>query len=319
MSNNKESDQPSSSTTTSREVVPPVIPELTIKPPKGVVHKSTFNPHARAAQHYNVVEDLAQAPSAMSTLEVLPNCPSQRHALLSAISGVDPKDSNLVSFSHEGYDPQLPAQLAFLIQVKALNKTVHRTIIDEGASTCIMSMSCSKNLGSPTLSRSSTTLKAFDGRTYTPYGILSNLQVELDCETIEIDVEVIDGNLDYNILLGRPWIYAMAAVVSTYFRKIVFPFQGGITVVDQQTFLPNSSQVTGSIPMIHGSNHSLQNIGVGLLKDPALMGTFALPPPRNLAEVATVETCNMKSSISNGFRRFLNILTTWIVALVEIL
>ena len=89
----------------------------------------------------------------------------------------------------------------------------------------------------------------------------------------------------------------MAAVVSTYFRKIAFPFQGGITIVDQKTFLPNGSQVTGSIPMIHGSPHSLQNIGVGLLKDPILMGTFALPPPINLAEVASVGACNMISSI----------------------
>ena len=104
------------------------------------------------------------------------------------------------------------------------------------------------------------------------------------------------GNLDYNILLGRPWIYAMAAVVSTYFRKIAFPLQGGIRIVDQQNFLPNGSQVTGSIPMIHGNNHSLQNIGVGLLKDPTLMGTFALPPPIYIGEVALVESCNMISS-----------------------
>jgi len=76
LSNNKDKDQPSSSTTTSTEVAPPIIPELTIKLPKGVVHKSTFNPHARVAQHYNIVEDLAQFPSAMSTLEVLQNCPS---------------------------------------------------------------------------------------------------------------------------------------------------------------------------------------------------------------------------------------------------
>jgi hypothetical protein len=89
----------------------------------------------------------------------------------------------------------------------------------------------------------------------------------------------------------------MAAVVSTYFRKIAFPSQGGITIIDQQTFLPNSSQVTGSIPMIHGSPSMLHNIGVGLLKDPTLMGTFTLPPPTNLAEVANVGTCNMISSI----------------------
>ena len=111
----------------------------------------------------------------------------------------------------------------------------------------------------------------------------------------------------------------MAAVVSTYFRKISFPFQGGITVIDQQTFLPDSSQVTGSIPMIHGSNHSLQNIGVGLLKDPVLMGTFALRSASNMTKVATVETYNMKSSIFNGFGRFLNILSAWIIALMEIL
>jgi len=163
MSNNKDNDQPSSSTTTSTEVVPPITPELTIKLPKGVVHKSTFNPCARATHHYNIVEDLAQSPSAMSTLEVLQSCPSQKQALLSAIGGIDPTDSNLVSFNHEGYDPQLLAQLAFLIQVKALKKTVHRTIIDEGESTCIMSMSCWKNLGSPPFSRLSMMLKAFDG------------------------------------------------------------------------------------------------------------------------------------------------------------
>jgi len=319
LSNNKDNEQPSSSTTTLTKVVPPIIPEPMIKPPKGVVHKSTFNPRAKVSQNYNIVEDLAQSLSTMLMIEVLQNCLSQKQDLLSVIGGINPTDSNIVSFNHKGYDPQLPAQLAFLIQVKALNKTIHRTIIDEGASTCIMSMSCWKNLGSPPLSQSSTMLKAFDGQSYTPYGILSNLQVELGDKTVGIDVEVIDGNLDYKILLGRPWIYAMAIVVSTYFRKIAFPFQGGITVVDQQTFLPNSSQVTGSIPMIHGSNHSLQNIGVGLLKDPALMGTFSLPPPSNMAEVTTVETCNMKSSISNGFRRFLNILSAWIIAILEIL
>ena len=76
---------------------------------------------------------------------------------------------------------------------------------------------------------------------YTPYGILSNLQVERGAKTVEIEVEVIDGNLDYNILMGRPWIYAMVVVVSTYFRKIAFPFQGGITIIEQLALFPNSS------------------------------------------------------------------------------
>jgi len=66
----------------------------------------------------------------------------------------------------------------------------------------------------------------------------------------------------------------MTIIVSTYFRKIAFPLQGGITIVDQKRFLPNDSQVTRTILMIHGSTHLLQNIRVGLLKDPTLMGTF---------------------------------------------
>ena len=110
---------------------------------------------------------------------------------MSAIDGIDPTDSNLV-VNHAGYSQQLPVQLAFLIQVKALNKNVHRTIIDEGASTCIMSMSYWKTLGSSSLSQSPTTLKYFDGRTYTPCGILINPQIELGGKIVTVEVEVVD-------------------------------------------------------------------------------------------------------------------------------
>ena len=122
------------------------IPEMTIKLPKGVTHKLTYNPCTRAAQNYNIVEDLAQSPSTVSALEVLQNFPSQKQALLLAIGGIDPTDSNLVIFNHTGYVPQLPAELAFSIQVNVLNHLVHHTIIDEGASTCIMSLNCWKSL-----------------------------------------------------------------------------------------------------------------------------------------------------------------------------
>ena len=59
--------------------------EMPIRPPpKGVLRKSSYNPNARAAQHYSIVEDLAQAPSAMSTLEVLQNCPRKRKRKMQA-------------------------------------------------------------------------------------------------------------------------------------------------------------------------------------------------------------------------------------------
>jgi hypothetical protein len=111
-------------------------------PTKGVVQKSAFNPHARAAQNYNIVEDLAQAPSVMLALEVLKSFPTQRKALLKDIGGIDPTDTNLIVFDLEDHIPGLPAQLAFQIQVVVSDKNICRTVIDKGALTCVMSLAC---------------------------------------------------------------------------------------------------------------------------------------------------------------------------------
>jgi len=112
------------------------------------------------------------------------------------------------------------------------------------------------------------------------------------------------------ILLGMPWVYAMAAIVSTYFRTIAFHFKGGIIVIDQLAFFANSSQATGSISLIHRNPLSLQSFGVGLLKDPSLMGTFTLSPPYGLVKVARAKTCNMISSTSSGFTNISNYFET---------
>ena len=48
--------------------------------------------------------------------------------------------------------------------------------------------------------------------------------------------------------------------------------------------------------MIHESDHSIQDIGVGLLKDPTMMGTFSLPNNMYIGNVPLVATCNMISS-----------------------
>ena len=119
-----------------------ILIELKIKPPNGIIHKFVFSPRARVAQNHNIVEDLAQAPSFMSNLEVLQNCPAQKKALLARIGVLYPLSSNLVVFNHETHMPRLLAQLAFMIQVLVQSKTIHQTIMDEQASTYIMSLPC---------------------------------------------------------------------------------------------------------------------------------------------------------------------------------
>lgn len=121
--NGEATNQLTSSTSPPSDHSLPMIPrELTIKPPKGVVHNSSFNPRARVAKNYNIVEYLAQSPSTMSTLKVLQKFPNQKNALLLAIECVNPSNCNQVVFSHEKYTPHLLAQL------------------DEGALTYIMSI-----------------------------------------------------------------------------------------------------------------------------------------------------------------------------------
>ena len=71
--------------------------------------------------------------------------------------------------------------------------------------------------------KSPTTLKAFDGRGFQPHSLLPGLSVELGGKTVSIQVEVFDAPLDYNMLLGKNWFYAMTVVASTFFWILQFP------------------------------------------------------------------------------------------------
>ena len=66
--------------------------------PKGYAKRSMINPNARVAQNYSIVEDHAQIPCAVSALEVLQSCPSQRSALLTVIRTVDLRNSLICTF-----------------------------------------------------------------------------------------------------------------------------------------------------------------------------------------------------------------------------
>lgn len=47
-----------------------------------------------------------------------------------------------------------------------------------------------------------------------------------------LDVEVIDAPLDYNILSGHSFMYAMKAVCSSVFRTMSFPHNGKAVTID---------------------------------------------------------------------------------------
>jgi hypothetical protein len=214
---------------------------------------------------------------------------------LKAIGGIDPTDSNLIVFNLDDHIPRLPPQLAFQIQVVVADKSICRTVVDEGASTCVMSFSCWKAIGSPPLTESQNTLRAFNGSGFKPYGVLPSLPVTLEGKTVQIEVEVFYTPLDYNLLLGRIWVDSMRAVVSTLFCVLRFPHQGKVVTVDQLAFF-NADTRTGNVPFIANTPPGYENVGVGLLKDSSLMGTFPIPPPPNIPS-PLVASINMISTM----------------------
>jgi hypothetical protein len=99
----------------------------------------------------------------------------------------------------------------------------------------------------------------------------------LEGKMVQVEVEVFDAPLYYNLLLGRSWIGSMHTVVSTLFSVVHFPHQGKVVTVDQLTSF-NSDTRTSNIPFIAKTPHGYENVGVGLLKDSSLIGTFPIPP-----------------------------------------
>ena len=94
-----------------------------------------------------------------------------------------------------------------------------------------------------------------------------------------VEVEVVDTSLDYNLLLGRSWTYAMQEVVAIVFRVLLFPHEGRIVTIDQLSFSkPDPSLGEATVPMIDNPQPGVVNVGVGLC--PYLMGTFDYPPPQ---------------------------------------
>jgi hypothetical protein len=85
--------------------------------PKGAFKKYSHNPNVRAAQKYSVVEDLAQTPYAMSALEVLQSCPSQRKSLLSTFRSTETCNPGAIVLNPTDLKPPLPYHVVFQIVV----------------------------------------------------------------------------------------------------------------------------------------------------------------------------------------------------------
>jgi hypothetical protein len=133
--------------------------------------------------------------------------------------------------------PRLPSHIPFQIIVQVCGRDVPRTLIDEGSSVSILSSFAWQALGCPPLAPVTQNLLAFNRRTSQPLGTLPQFPVTLGGKTVFIDIMVVQDPLDFSLLLGRDYVYAMKAIVSTLFRVISFPHDGRVVTVDQLSFI----------------------------------------------------------------------------------
>ena len=126
------------------------------------------------------------------------------------------------------------------------------TIIDEGASVSILSSISWEALGSPSLLPEMRNLTGFDKGTSRPLGILPNLPITLRRKTIHMNVMVVQGPLDYNLLLGRDYIYCMGAIVSSLFRVMCFLHEGRVVKLVDELSFPDSHIANSQIPSLNG-------------------------------------------------------------------
>ena len=68
---------------------------------------------------------------------------------------------------------------------------------------------------------------------------------------------VVQGPLDFNMLLGRDYVYAMKVVVSTLFRMMYFPHDGNIVTIDPFSFVKPDYHVTRSHQTFLNVSHVL--------------------------------------------------------------
>jgi hypothetical protein len=95
------------------------------------------------------VEYFAQTSCAMSSLEVLQSFIAQQSAFVFTVRATDAYSSHIITFDPYNFKHRLPYHIAFHIQVVYSMKNIFRTMIDEGALTCVMSLSCWKFIKSP--------------------------------------------------------------------------------------------------------------------------------------------------------------------------
>ena len=138
-------------------------------------------------------------------------------------------DFDMEGCQHSHDDP-------LVIKTIVANKTIHRVLVDNGSSADIILASAfdKMGIGREKLEPVSACLHGFSGERILPLGSLQLVLTLGDppCQaTTTVKFLLVDAPSAYNMLLGRPSLNAIRAVLSAYHMVVKFPTADGVGMV----------------------------------------------------------------------------------------
>ena len=131
---------------------------------------------------------------------------------------------------------QRPHDDPLVIRAVVANKTIHRVLIDNGSSADIIFASAFDKIGigRERLEPVNTHLRGFNREKVLPLGsiqLVLTLRDPVSQVTTAVRFLIVDAPSGYNVLLGRPSLNAIKAILSAYHMVIKFPTTNGVGMV----------------------------------------------------------------------------------------
>ena len=106
---------------------------------------------------------------------------------------------------------------------------VKRVMVNQGSAAEIMYPDLFKGLGlkPKDLRTYSSPLVSFEGKMVVPKGQIK-LPVQTGTDMVEVDFIVVDAFSPYTVIMGRPWLHSLGAVLSTLHQKVKYPSGGQV-------------------------------------------------------------------------------------------
>ncbi|XP_030922954.1 uncharacterized protein LOC115949820 [Quercus lobata] len=138
-----------------------------------------------------------------------------------------------ISFDEEDLEGTIqPHDDALVVTAQINGFLVKRVMIDQesGADVMYPDLFEGLRLKNQDLVKYDTPLVSFDGRVVIPEGQIS-LSVDMEGKEVMVTFIVVRSFSPHTAILGRPWIHAMKAILSTLHVKVKFPTEYGVAVV----------------------------------------------------------------------------------------